>query len=150
MRGCSVSLEDLLEKIYEAVERDGYVRAIDLASRLRIQPSTVTRMVQKLGDQGLLRYEKYRGLALTPQGREMGHYLVERHAVLEEFLRLLGCEDAATIYRDVEGMEHHVSRDTLARIRDFVAFARENPSWVEAYHRFLAKGPLRKRPDREG
>lgn len=150
MRGCSVSLEDLLEKIYEAVERDGYVRAVDLASRLRLKPSTVTRMVQRLGDQGLIRYEKYRGLALTPEGRAVGHYLLERHAILEEFLRLLGCQDPIAIYQDVEGMEHYVSRETLERIRDFVRFARHNPAWVQAYRSFRSDGRPAERSDGEG
>ncbi len=133
--GCSVSMEDFLEKIYETVERKGYARVADLAAQLRLKPPTVTRMVQKLGDRGLVHYERYRGLTLTPRGTAVGRFLSERHAVLEEFLRLLGCADPATVYRDVEGIEHHLSPDTLACVRRFVAFARQNPEWVAAYRR---------------
>lgn len=135
MDGCSTSMEDFLEKIYDTVERKGYVRMTDLAALLRLKPPTVTRMVQKLGDRGLVHYERYRGLTLTPQGAAVGRFLSQRHAVLEEFLGFLGCTDPAIVYHDVEGIEHHLSPDTLARIRHFVAFARRNPTWVEAFRR---------------
>ncbi len=131
MRGRSVSMEDFLEKIYLTAERKGEVRVGDLAAQLRLKPPSVTRMIQKLGQQGLVNYERYRRVTLTDRGRELGRFLSRRHAVLEEFLRLLGCTDPETVYRDVEGIEHHVSPDTLACIERFVAFARTHPEWVE-------------------
>lgn len=141
MQGCSASMEDFLEKIYLSVERKGVARVGDLAAQLRLRPPTVTRMVQKLGERGLVHYERYRGLTLTARGRELGRFLSERHTVLEEFLHLLGCSDPATVYAEVEGIEHHVSPATLDRIRRFVAFAREHPEWMEAPRRRGAEAP---------
>lgn len=139
MRGCSVSMEDVIEKIYLSEARHGAARVGDLASQLRLRPPTVTRMVQKLGERGLVHHERYRAITLTGEGRELGRFLSDRHAVLEEFLRLLGCTDAATIYADVEGIEHHVSPATLDRIRRFVAFAREHPEWASALSRGIGE-----------
>lgn len=128
----SNAVEDFLEKIYQTAERKGVVRVSDLVAQLRVRPPTVTRMVQKLGAKGLVRYQRYHGLTLTREGQELGRFLSARHATLEDFLRLLGCTDPETIYRDVEGMEHHVSPATLACIERFVAFAHAHPEWVAA------------------
>lgn len=125
-----MSQEDCLEKIYEAIERKGYTRVNELAQRLGISPPSVTRLVQKLDDQGLVVYERYRGLTLTSEGRNLGRFLLERHTVLEEFLQILGVADPQTVYRDVEGIEHHLSPETLACIHSFVDFARSHPEWV--------------------
>lgn len=127
-----VSAEDCLEKIYLTAQRKGEVRVGDLAAQLRLKPPTVTRMLQRLGRQGLVEYRPYRRVQLTEQGRELGRFLSARHALLEEFLVLLGCADPETVYRDVEGMEHHLSPATLACIERFVAFARAHPAWVAA------------------
>ena len=73
-------------------------------------------MLQKLDGEGLVKHEKYRGTVLTEEGLRIAGAIVERHETLTRFLRLFGLEED-TIYRDVEGMEHHVSRPTLEVIR---------------------------------
>jgi Mn-dependent DtxR family transcriptional regulator len=73
-------------------------------------------MLQKLDGEGLVKHEKYRGTVLTEEGLRIAGAIVERHQTLTRFLRLFGL-DEDTIYRDVEGMEHHVSRPTLEVIR---------------------------------
>ncbi|WP_313122401.1 transcriptional regulator MntR, partial [Exiguobacterium sp.] len=100
------SMEDYLEQIYKLIEDKGYARVSDIAESLGVHPSSVTKMVQKLDRETYLVYEKYRGLMLTPKGRKIGKRLVERHALLEDFLRLVGV-DEELIYKDVEGIEHH-------------------------------------------
>jgi Mn-dependent DtxR family transcriptional regulator len=71
-------------------------------------------MVQRLDAEGLLKYEKYRGLALTTAGEALALNITRRHQLLTDFLKLLGLDDEV-IYHDVEGMEHHISPPTLAR-----------------------------------
>ena len=56
--------------------------------------------------------------------------IIDRHRLLTEFLRLFDI-DEETIYRDVEGMEHHVSRATLAALRAVTEMLRENPEFRE-------------------
>ena len=62
------SMEDYVEKIYELIQTKGYARVSDIAIELNLQPSSVTKMVQKLAEAGYIHYERYRGLVLTPAG----------------------------------------------------------------------------------
>jgi Mn-dependent DtxR family transcriptional regulator len=120
-------MEDYLERIYQLMQDKGYARVIDIAGLLEVQSPSVTRMVQKLADAGFVRYEKYRGIVLTDKGRELGRTMKLRHATLAGFLRVLGVEDEDIIWRDVEGIEHHVSPQTMSAIRDLVSFFEANP-----------------------
>ena len=64
----TATAEDYLERIYALIEEKGYGRVSDIAEALQVRPSTVTRMVQKLDEQNLLEYQRYRGLSLTEEG----------------------------------------------------------------------------------
>jgi Mn-dependent DtxR family transcriptional regulator len=108
-------VEDYLETILQLIETKGYARVIDIAAGLGISQASVTNMVQRMDADGLLKYEKYRGLTLTAEGRRLGENITHRHSVLTEFLRMLGLPEDL-VYRDVEGMEHHISPTTVAAL----------------------------------
>jgi Mn-dependent DtxR family transcriptional regulator len=119
------SMEDHIEQIYLLIETKGYARVSDIAEALSVLPSSVTKMVQKLDKDGYLIYEKYRGLTLTSKGERLGKRLVKRHDLLEQFLRLIGV-DEERIYADVEGIEHHLSWNSIDRIADLVQLLEED------------------------
>ncbi|WP_419960092.1 transcriptional regulator MntR [Psychrobacillus sp. BM2] len=121
------SMEDHIEQIYLLIEQKGYARVSDIAEALSVLPSSVTKMVQKLDKDGFLIYEKYRGLTLTAKGMKLGKRLVKRHELLEDFLRIIGVKEE-NIYNDVEGIEHHLSWNSIDRIADLVLFLEENPA----------------------
>lgn len=121
------SMEDYLEKIYKLIDEKGYARVSDIAEGLEVHPSSVTKMIQKLDKDNYLVYEKYRGLVLTSKGQKMGKRLVDRHALLEEFLTTIGVSED-TIYKDVEGIEHHLSWDSITCIETLVEYFRRDPS----------------------
>ncbi|MFC0470986.1 transcriptional regulator MntR [Halalkalibacter kiskunsagensis] len=123
------SMEDYLERIYMLIEEKGYARVSDIAEALEVHPSSVTKMVQKLDKSDYLIYERYRGLVLTAKGKKIGKRLVYRHELLEDFMRLIGV-DEAHIYQDVEGIEHHLSWDAIDRIGDLVQFFQEQKQRV--------------------
>src|SRR5437868_4026527 len=108
----SQSAEDYLERIHELIEQKGYARVVDIASSLKVKQASVTSMVQKLGEAGYLNYEKYRGLILTERGREVAQRIQNRHATLSRFFSVLGL-DAESQREDIEGIEHHLSPDTV-------------------------------------
>lgn len=112
----SVAMDDYLEQILHLIEEKGYARAVDISTKLRISQASVTNMLRKLDGEGLVKHEKYRGTVLTEDGSKIARAIVERHETLTRFLRIFELEEE-TIYRDVEGMEHHVSRPTLEVIR---------------------------------
>ncbi|MDQ0429601.1 Mn-dependent DtxR family transcriptional regulator [Planomicrobium stackebrandtii] len=122
------SMEDHIEIIYSLIEQKGYARVSDIAEALSVLPSSVTKMVQKLDKDGYLIYERYRGLVLTPKGQKLGKRLLQRHGLLEQFLRLIGVEEER-IYVDVEGIEHHLSWNSIDRIADLVQLLEESPEF---------------------
>jgi Mn-dependent DtxR family transcriptional regulator len=122
-------MEDYLENIYKLINQKGYARVSDIAEALEVHPSSVTKMVQKLDRGKYLVYEKYRGLVLTPKGRKMGKRLVDRHQLLEEFLRIIGVSEEL-IYDDVEGIEHHLSWDSITCIEYLVQYFQQNPERI--------------------
>src|SRR5207248_2263723 len=101
----SAAVEDYLERILELIKTKGYARVVDIATSLGISQASVTNMVQRLDGEGLLKYEKYRGLVLTTTGETVARNIARRHQLLTNFLKLLGL-DQRVIAHDVEGMEH--------------------------------------------
>ncbi|MFZ7943114.1 MULTISPECIES: transcriptional regulator MntR [Bacillaceae] len=124
------SMEDYIEQIYILIEEKGYARVSDIAEALSVHPSSVTKMVQKLDKDEYLVYEKYRGLRLTTKGNKVGKRLVFRHDLLEQFLNIIGVKEE-NIYTDVEGIEHHLSWDSIDRIGDLVQFFEEDEGRVD-------------------
>jgi len=123
----SAAVEDYLERILELINTKGYARVVDIATSLKISQASVTNMVQRLDGDGLLTYEKYRGLVLTTAGETLARNIARRHELLTEFLQLLGL-DQRVIDHDVEGMEHHISSATLRAIEILTAQLRRRPS----------------------
>lgn len=124
------SMEDYIEQIYLLIENKGYARVSDIAEALEVHPSSVTKMVQKLDRDSYLVYERYRGLSLTPKGEKIGKRLVDRHDLLEKFLEIIGVKEE-NIYDDVEGIEHHLSWNSIDRIGDLVQYFEEKSERVE-------------------
>jgi Mn-dependent DtxR family transcriptional regulator len=127
--GSSAAVEDYLERILELINRKGYARVVDIASALKISQASVTNMVQRLDAEGLLKYEKYRGLVLTAAGARLARKIAHRHRLLTDFLKLLGL-DERVIYHDVEGMEHHISPSTLRAIAALTEQLRRRPAML--------------------
>ena len=125
--GRTQAVEDYLERILELINTKGYARVVDIAQSLKISQASVTNMVQRLDAEGLLKYEKYRGLALTTAGEELALNITRRHQLLTDFLKLLGLDDEV-IYHDVEGMEHHISPPTLRAIQALTEHLQRQPA----------------------
>lgn len=126
------SAEDYLERIHELIEEKGYARVVDIAESLKVREASVTSMVQRLGEQGYLNYERYRGLVLTEKGREVACQIQERHETLARFFSLLGI-DAEIQRRDIEGIEHHLSGDTVKLLADLVSFFESQPDTLRRF-----------------
>ena len=123
----SSAVEDYLERILELINTKGYARVVDIAQSLKISQASVTNMVQRLDAEGLLKYEKYRGLVLTPAGETLARNITRRHQLLTDFLSLLQL-DENVIHHDVEGMEHHISPSTLRAIESLTAQLKRRPA----------------------
>jgi Mn-dependent DtxR family transcriptional regulator len=134
----SQSAEDYLERIHELIEEKGYARVVDIASSLKVKQASVTSMVQKLGEAGYLKYEKYRGLILTDKGREVARKIRNRHETLSRFFSLFGL-NVETQREDIEGIEHHLSPDTVEILEDLAKFFEQRPETLRLFQRSRRK-----------
>lgn len=109
--------EDYVEAIADLSSSKGEARVVDLARRLGVTHVTVNRTLARLQREGHVAVRPYKAILLTAAGRRLADECRHRHSVVVAFLRSLGiAEKTAEI--DAEGIEHHVSPETLA------AFAR--------------------------
>jgi DtxR family manganese transport transcriptional regulator len=116
--------QDYAEMIAELIATTGEARVIDLARRLGVTHVTVGRTVQRLQRGGLVTTQPYRSIFLTEAGRKLAEESRRRHAIVVDFLKSLGISDAAA-QSDAEGIEHHVSKETLAAFRRHLGTAGE-------------------------
>jgi len=123
-------MEDYLERILELINSKGYARVVDIASSLHISQASVTNMIQRLDAEGFLKYEKYRGMALTTEGEKLARSIAHRHQLLTDFFKLLGVDDEV-IFHDVEGMEHHISPPTLRAIETLTSHLKRQSALLE-------------------
>lgn len=128
----SQSAEDYLERIHELIEEKGYARVVDIASSLKVRQASVTSMVQRLGELGYLNYEKYRGLILTDKGRAVAQRIQKRHETMSRFFSLFGL-DEETQRHDIEGIEHHLSPETVEILSSLAQFFESNPATLRQF-----------------
>jgi Mn-dependent DtxR family transcriptional regulator len=130
--------EDYLEQIHTLIEDKGYARVVDIAGNLGIAQASVTGMIQRMDSDGLVEYEKYRGVVLTDEGTAIAKAIVRRHESLAEFFALLGLEEA-DVYDDIEGMEHHMSTPVLAAIRGLTEELERQPALLRRVREKMAE-----------
>ena len=115
----SETAQDYVEAVADLIEEHGEARAVDLAHKLGVTHVTVSQTVARLQKSGLLQSQPYRSIFLTDEGRELAAKCKARHLVIVEFLKKLGVSSETAIH-DAEGIEHHVSDETLAVMEKFV------------------------------
>ena len=112
-------IEDYVELIADLIDAHGEARAVDLANRLGVTGATVNAQVARLQRDGLVTSEPYRAIFLTAKGRALAEACRRRHRIVLAFLATLGISEESA-RRDAEGIEHHVSDETLAAFDRFV------------------------------
>ncbi len=128
------AMEDYLEMIYRNSLVEGYIRINTISELLNVAAPSATKMVQKLTKLGLIDYKKYGIIFLTENGREIGKFLLERHNIIEVFLRNLGVNEDILV--ETELIEHNISAATLIKINYFNKFLLQNKEIVEKYNKF--------------
>ena len=85
----SSRMEDYLEIIGELVELKGYATTLDISRYMNVSPPSVTKMLQKLDEKKYIEYEKYHGINLTNNGRQVADSIRRKHSILLEFFEIL-------------------------------------------------------------
>jgi DtxR family transcriptional regulator, manganese transport regulator len=110
--------EDYVELIGDLIAATGEARAADLAERFGVTAATVANTLARLKRAGLIEMQPYRSIFLTPKGKAMATKSRQRHELVVGFLLGLGVS-RETAEMDAEGLEHHLSAETLAAMRSF-------------------------------
>ncbi|WP_312952465.1 manganese-binding transcriptional regulator MntR [Superficieibacter sp.] len=111
-------IDDYVELISDLIREVGEARQVDMAARLGVSQPTVAKMLKRLATVGLIEQIPWRGVFLTPEGEKLAEESRQRHHIVENFLLVLGVSPD-TARRDAEGIEHHVSEETLEMFRQF-------------------------------
>jgi len=124
--GVTESMEDYLECIFDLENTKGYACVSDVAEALKLNRASTSIMVKRLGKLGFLRYEPYRGFALTPEGVRVAEKIRKRHAMLTELFDLMGLDPGEHL-SDIEGLEHHLSDRAFRRFAELASHLRRHP-----------------------
>jgi Mn-dependent DtxR family transcriptional regulator len=135
----TASMEDYLEMIYRLSLDTGFTRIHELSDALSVQPPSATKMVQRLGELNLLRYEKYGVIMLEDSGKRKGELLLKRHNTIEAFLKVLGVPPKL-IVAETEKVEHTISNETIKCFEDYIGFIRDNPDVVARFDIYRSTG----------
>ena len=105
--------EDYVEMISDLIEETGEARTVDLAARFGVTSPTVNAIVRRLQRENLVETRPYRSIFLTEAGKALAESSRARHQLVRDFLVTIGVPETIA-EEDAEGVEHHVSEETLA------------------------------------
>lgn len=108
--------EDYVEAIADFIAERGICRATDLVQLFAVTHATVSNTISRLQRDGLVISERYQPIQLTQAGKKLASMSRRRHQIVEQFLRKLGVSEK-TAACDSEGIEHHVSKETLKAMK---------------------------------
>ena len=106
------SVEDYLKAIYRLSPEGRPASTSHIANLLELSPASVSGMVKRLSEQGLLEHVPYKGVQLTPEGRRAALRMVRRHRLIEAYLVASLGYTWDTVHEEADRLEHAVS-DTL-------------------------------------
>ena len=110
--------EDYTEMIADLILETGEARSVDLAERFGVTSPTVNSIISRLVREGLVESKPYRSIFLTEKGKKLANFCKKRHEIVYNFLLLIGV-NKETAKIDAEGLEHHVSNETLKVFESF-------------------------------
>jgi DtxR family transcriptional regulator, Mn-dependent transcriptional regulator len=109
-------VEDYLKAIYELERVGGTAGTNEIAGRLAIAPASVSGMLKRLAEQGLITHERYRGVRLTDEGRRAALRTIRRHRVIESYLAQALGYPWDRVHDEAERLEHAASDELIDRM----------------------------------
>jgi DtxR family Mn-dependent transcriptional regulator len=123
----SEQVENYLKSIYALQEKGGKVSTSSLSERLGISAPSVTEMIKKLADDGVVTYTPYQGVELTPEGKREALKIVRRHRLWESFLVKVLNYPWHEIHEEADRLEHSTSERLERRLDEVLGFPRKDP-----------------------
>lgn len=142
----SESMEDYLEVILELEQAQKVARAKDIADRLSIQRGSVTGALKNLHKKGLINYQPYSFITLSPKGKKLAKDIAYRHEIIKAFLTNILQIDGDTAEATACRMEHAIDKKTLERLVCFIDYLQVCPrageEWLESFIKYCASGDI--------
>lgn len=135
-------MEDYLESIYCIIGEKGFARTKDLSQILGVSPPTVTEMLHKLDERGLIAYEPYSPVRLTGEGERIAKAIHKRHVTLTKLLGIILVSDKVAD-EDACRMEHILHPETIeqfSKLVEFVENAPHYPKWLKNFKHYCETG----------
>jgi len=121
------SVEDYLKAIYHLSSQGGFATTSDIAAMLEVAPPSVSGMMKRLSETGLIEHVPYRGVQLTHQGRHAALQMIRRHRILEVYLTQQLGYDWGDVHAEAEQLEHAVSDKLIDRMAGALGDPRYDP-----------------------
>ena len=121
------SVEDYLKAIYHLSSQGGFATTSDIAAMLEVAPPSVSGMMKRLSETGLIEHVPYRGVQLTHQGRHAALQMIRRHRILEVYLTQQLGYDWGDVHDEAERLEHAVSEKLIDRMAGALGDPRYDP-----------------------
>ncbi len=118
------SYQRYLDEIHSIsrTKKGGWVTNKEIAESLQVEPASVTGMLEKLRNKGLIKWEPRKSIRLTEEGKRIAKQLDEIHSLLHQFFaKVLKIEDQEVIENLSCEIEHHITRDVKDSIEEFLS-----------------------------
>jgi len=117
----SEAVEEYLETIYRISKTtNGFIKINALIKNLKLSPSSVTEMVQRLAAKGYVEYKPFVGVKLTEKGRKVGESILNKHRMIERFLLEVLKIDPDKVHEEACKLEHAISGEVERKLREFL------------------------------
>ncbi|GAB4286074.1 MAG: metal-dependent transcriptional regulator [Ignavibacteriaceae bacterium] len=123
----NISKEDYLSAIYKYQDDNGEIKANVIAEKLQISNAAVTDMLRKLSKDGLIKYEKYKGISLTKNGKAYARNMVRRHRIWEVFLHQIVGMPWDKVHDEAHELEHAASDELINKMEEMLDFPSFDP-----------------------
>jgi DtxR family Mn-dependent transcriptional regulator len=142
LKGLTKAMEQYLESIYELQQEHGSASVTDIAEMRGVKAPSVTYVLQRLKKIGLVNYERYRSVSLTPKGEEIAEELDRAHKTLKWFFCMIGIDETIAD-DDACEFEHIANPETVEKLTQFVEWVKsapKSPKWLEHFKEYQESG----------
>lgn len=122
-----IRTEDYIKAIYKLEVGVGKASTSALADELEVADASITNMIKKLSEKGLVVYAPYRGVELTKSGRQMALRIIRRHRLWEMFLVEFLGYSWDKVHDEAEGLEHVMSDEMERKLDEALGYPSVDP-----------------------
>lgn len=127
------SLEDYLETIYNFIEKNENIRAIDISRELNVSRASVTEALKKLASKNLVNYGRYDVISLTDDGKVQAVNVISKHKALHNFFENILGLSSEEASENACKIEHVISQNALDRLTAFTKYQTLHSEYIEAF-----------------